>query len=257
MECFIPACSRLLIKFFFKKGSTKVTNLLKCCVWCLCNYVCFIKPEQDCLLSLPHLLPFPPDSLCLKRNRSSRSKLTPQHSILVSHRAQFLVQSSSFSPSAPLYLLIETHSVRPTSLSLMKHGYLVLSSWSDIRHCLDHANWRASLMWQDLGDKKQPQTEWQDGSSPHAVKWIFPLTLSPQVRVREHLHCRHSVYDLCSQPWFHQWFHIVHDSWQASFLPLCVHGNQMHQLCPPVHLTRWLLRQPKLWLSSVPLLSPG
>ena len=72
----------------------------------------------------------------------------------MSHRAQFLVQSSSFSASAPLYLLIETRSVGPTSLSLVKHGYLVLSSWSDIRHCLDHANWRASLMWQDLGDKK-------------------------------------------------------------------------------------------------------
>ena len=88
---------------------------------------------------------------------------------LVSHRAQFLVLSSSFFILRLSVLWLKLI-LSPSSLLLMTHvSYSVLSSWSDTHQCLDHAD--RHLWRQDLDDTKQTETELrQDRCSPHEVK---------------------------------------------------------------------------------------
>ena len=82
---------------------------------------------------------------------------------LVSHRAQFLALSCLFFSLhlSPLWnsfclrpVFCQGHTTRPTSL---------LSSWSDICYCPDHADMH--LWCENLDDTKQTETEWQDRGS--------------------------------------------------------------------------------------------
>ena len=150
---------------------------------------------------------------------------------LVSHRAQFLVTSSSFSTlhlSAFWLKFIQS----PTSLLLMTHSYVspvLLIRYTPLPWPCRHASltWRPGWHQNKLkmnDDKTEALLVKSDRTS-------F-LTLGPtSIRVGT----ADISFMICAQkPWFHDF--RQHASWQAHFncLQFCLRGNQTHRLCPPV-----------------------